>query len=237
MEEKNELNDIILNKGNSNSSNKKILLAIASLAIVLIIVVVIMNRLNSNDNSNLPGAILPPEPTQSAQVEEDPLFEPVNVEEEVINDNTENSNVDEIAQKLKEESVGDIEDEDEDEDVVEETIDAPPPISKPKVISKHVEPKRVTTKKLTPKAHKSVLVAKKGIYYIQVGSFSKYKPDQKFLGKIKNAGFEYSFKKLHTNGKVISKVLIGPFNSDKEARSALKKVRSKIERGAFLTKG
>ena len=54
MEEKNELNDIILNKGNSSSSNKKVVLAVATLGVVLIIVVMLMNTLNSTDGENLP---------------------------------------------------------------------------------------------------------------------------------------------------------------------------------------
>jgi hypothetical protein len=64
----------------------------------------LMNSLTSSGTDNLPQAVLPPEPkiAQTApQAEEDPLFEEV----EVVQENTQtNDNLDQIAQKLKEES-------------------------------------------------------------------------------------------------------------------------------------
>ena len=108
MEEKSQLNDIILNKGGNSTGSKKVLLAIATLAIVLIIVVVIMNRISADSNEHLPQAVLPPEPVDTpALVEDDPLFEPVLVIEE---EPAESDNLDKIAQKLKEESLTEIED-------------------------------------------------------------------------------------------------------------------------------
>ncbi len=59
MEEKNGLNDIILNKNSKNNSTKKILLTIATFAIILIVVVVIMNQISGSKKSSLPHA---PEP-------------------------------------------------------------------------------------------------------------------------------------------------------------------------------
>ena len=100
-EEKNELNDIILNKGNSVSNNKKIVLAVATLGIILIVVVLLMNSISSDNNENLPQAVLPPDPREIKQeVDSEPLFEEV----EVIQENTTDNNLDNIAQRLKEQS-------------------------------------------------------------------------------------------------------------------------------------
>lgn len=198
-DEKNELNDIILNKGNSSSSNKKIILAVATLGVVLIIVVMLMNTLNSNDGENLPKPVpLPTPKTLESQIAvEEPLFEEVEVIQEKEIDN---NNLEKIAQKLKEESLA-------------ETTVAP--IKKPE------------TKK--PEVKKTDL---HGSYYVQVGSFSKYKPNKRFLKAITNKGYTYKFHKVGT----LNKVLVGPFSNEKKARTALRAIRSSIEAGAFLTK-
>lgn len=219
MNDKNELNDIILNKGSSANSNKKIILAVATLGVILIIVVMLMNSLSSNGTDNLPQAALPPEP-QTQIIKEDadePLFEEVEViQEEVNNDN----DLEQIAQKLKEESMA------EEELVV---IPEPAPV-KP---VKKVTPKKVVAKKVTQAVAKST----SGIsYYIQVGSFSKYEPNKKFLKSISNLGFNYKYHRVTKNSKVFNKVLVGPFNTSKAAKDARRVLRAKVEPGAFLVK-
>ncbi|MEA3372110.1 MAG: SPOR domain-containing protein [Campylobacterota bacterium] len=215
MEEKNELNDIILNKGGSNAGNKKVLLAIATLAIVLIIVVVIMNRISADSNEHLPQAVLPPEPTDiPALVEDDPLFEPVPIIEE---EPAKNDNLDKIAQKLKKESLA------EEEVVVIEPVAKPQPVVKP-------TPKPVAKPAVKPKA------VAEGKYYIQVGSFSKYAPNKKFIKLITDNGYSYTYHKVVRSGKTINKVLVGPFENEAAARKAIPVIRKKIESGAFLTK-
>ncbi|MEA2110980.1 MAG: SPOR domain-containing protein [Campylobacterota bacterium] len=229
MEEKTELNDIILNQGNSGGGSKKILLAVASLAIILIIIVVIMNSIQSNSTQNLPQPLLPKEPSSSISqiqevVEDDPLFEPV----EVIQEPTSNDNLDKIAQKLK-------------EDAVEKVVVIDEPVNEPVV---PVAPKPVPTttpavkaKPATPKSSASYIEAvAKGKHYIQVGSFAKYKPNKTFLRKITNGGNSYTFHKVMVNSKSINKVLIGPFNTKNEARKALPKIRKSVIKGAFIVK-
>jgi len=216
MEDKNELNDIILNKGNSASSNKKIVLAVATLGVILIIVVMLMNSLSSNGTENLPQAILPPEPeSKNININSDePLFEDVQVvQEDAISDE---ENLDKIAQKLKQESQ---------EELIEEEKVVITPKPKPK---KQIAKKRVPT----PKTHRRTKVTQTGNYYIQVGSFSKYKPNKKFLKSITTLGFTYKYHKVDK----LTKVLIGPFTTSKKAKDARRKIRAKIEPGAFLVK-
>lgn len=220
MEEKNELNDIILNKGTSSSSNKKIILAVAALGVILIIVVMLMNSLTSSGTDNLPQAILPPEPKieNSANFDDEPLFEEV----EVIQDESQNNaDLDQIAQRLKEESQAESEPEvitPVTESLKQEKAEAPKPVATPKPVA-------------APKS-----VASTGSYYIQVGSFSKYEPNKQFLQSITDKGFKYRYHKVTANSKTLTKVLVGPFSSEKDARAALRTVRSSIEAGAFLTK-
>jgi DedD protein len=78
-------------------------------------------------------------------------------------------------------------------------------------------------------------------YYIQVAALIKYKkPDKKFLNLIKKEGFDYRI--YHTyiikNHKKIpvTKILIGPFKNEKDARKNLKIVKDKLTQNAFIFK-
>jgi len=218
MSEKNELNDIILNRGGSTSGNKKIVLAVATLGVILIIVVMLMSTLTPDAKDNLPQPIpLPQEEAKSiSEPKEEPLFEEVQVIEENSKDN---DNLDEIAQRLKQESQ-------ESKQVTKETKKVVKSTPKP-------EPKKVTeVKKEAPQAESSSANA----YFVQVGSFSKYAPNKKFLDSILSQGYKYKFHKVTQNSKTLNKVLVGPFYTEKEARTALRTIRSNIEAGAFLTK-
>ena len=216
MEEKNELNDIILNKGDATAGKKKILLAVATLGVVLIIVIVLMSKLSPDAQTNLPQ----PNPTSQQKVKSEPTFdeEPLFEEVEVIEENPQDGDdLDKIAQRLKQES--------KEEAKKEQVVKKPTP----KKVVKHTYKKPTQHKKVV---HKKPTTSTKGRYYIQVGSFSKYKPNKKFLNSITKRGYNYKFHKVGS----LNKVLVGPFRSEKEARSALRVVKSKIERGAFLTK-
>jgi len=219
MNETNELNDIILNKGTSANNNKKIILAVATLGVILIIVVMLMNSLTSSGTDNLPQAVLPPKAkSQDAQqTQDEPLFEEVEVVEETSKNN---DNLDKIAKKLKEESKVE-------EVVVEEVVEEQKAIVIPK-------PKTVAKAKVveTPKAQ----VATAGSYYIQVGSFSKYEPNKKFLKSISDLGYSFKYHKVTKNSKTLNKVLVGPFDTSAKAKDARRTLRAKVEPGAFLIK-
>jgi len=218
MNDKNELNDIILNKGNANGSNKKIVLAVATLGVILIIVVMLMNSLSSNGTDNLPQAVLPPEPqSQLAETAtEEPLFEEIEVVEE---ESSSDADLDLIAQKLKQESL-------EEKMTVTESVVTRKP--EPKVTAKKVIKKEKIVRKTTPK--KKVLAS--GNYYIQVGSFSKYEPNKKFISSITRLGYNYKYHKVSK----LNKVLVGPFKTRNDANNAKRVLRSKVEPGAFLVK-
>ena len=220
MQETNELNDIILNKGGSTNNNKKIILAVATLGVILIVVVMLMNSLTSSGTDNLPQAVLPPKPKAmpDQKVQDEPLFEEV----EVVQEESENNdNLDQIARKLKEESQ-------EEATAIEEPVAKVVAPAKPKPAPVAVE---------TPKPKPAVVKSTSTVaYYIQVGSFSKYTPNKKFLQSITDLGYNYKFHKITKNSKTVNKVLVGPFSTTTEAKDARRVLRAKVEPGAFLTK-
>jgi DedD protein len=232
MQEKNELNDIILNKNSSGNSNKKIVLAVATLGIILIIVVMLMNSITSSGTDNLPQAVLPPEPTAQAVSEnaQEPLFEEVPVVQESAQSS---DNLDNIAQKLKQESQDEKSSpepqaqEEESEPVVTQKVQKAESVKAP-VVSK-----RETTKAAEPTRVKT---STGGSLYIQVGSFSKYAPNKTFLKSITDKGYKYEFREVKINSQAVNKVLVGPFSNDSEAREALAVIRKSVESGAFITK-
>lgn len=214
MNNNNELNDIILNKGGMTNSNKKIILAVATLGVILIIVVMLMNSLSSNGTDNLPQAVLPPQPEvqELNSITQEPLFEEI----EVVEEESSESDLDLITKKLKEESLK------------EKELVTPVVTKEKTVVAKPV--KKVIKKKIAPVEK----IITSGQFYIQVGSFSKYKPNKSFLSSIEKLGYTYEFRKITKNAKTLNKVLVGPFSTIKKAKDARRLLRSKVEPGAFL---
>lgn len=68
-------------------------------------------------------------------------------------------------------------------------------------------------------------------YFIQVGSFTK-NPSERFLGVIKKSGFNYQITSPASNG--LKKLLIGPYKTSAEVNNALKSVRDRINKSAFI---
>ena len=259
MDERNELNDIILNKTDKQSKHKKILLAVTTLAIILIIVVVIMNQIGNKGTSGLPKAHLPPEASKAPAVKsDDGIFEPVTIVEEKSQKNTtgHNSAIDNAVKRAKQKAKADSSSEQADSEeivIVEQKEIEPKRSKKPMEVHLHRKGEELIIDANSKKKKMSVVksgeqYAKKpanrqsgyrehvklGATYIQVGSFSKYKPNKKFLNSITNNGFSYTYHRVVRNGKILSKVLIGPFKNRSEAQHALMRIRKRIETDAFI---
>ncbi len=253
MDEKNELNDIILNKTSNTNSTKKILLTIATFAIILIIVVIVMNQFSGNNDSNLPHAPKKSQIVVEEEVIEEPAYDNkeahIPVIENAIEHTSELIEEDETTESVpdgKDETKRIVESAFEEPDIVEE-----PTYSTAKEETKQqvLKPKKVTqTKKHTVKKSKPVVKkhtstnkkksapAASGAYYVQVGSFAKYKPAKAFLDKIADRGYTYTFHKVTRNSKTVTKVLVGPFRTKAAAREALPVIKTHVVSGAFLTK-
>lgn len=289
MEEKNELNDIILNKGGSGNNSKKMLLAIAALTLILIIVLVIMNSLKSENIEQPPHAVTPPEPSAPKEIIDDPLFEPVEVIQEGNNASSAatatGENLDQIAQKIKQESISSTPAPAAAPAPVVPVKPAPAPAAAPKAetkpVAKPVEPAKPSTAPAKPAPVKaapakpvtetktvepkkvpaaSEPVGKATIkkadkpaqtqpavqtapavkpkvsentsdaYYIQVGSFAK-EPNKALFDRLNSSGLKYT---TVPSGSA-TKVMVGPFKTEKDAREALGNVRRNIEAGAYVT--
>jgi cell division septation protein DedD len=76
-------------------------------------------------------------------------------------------------------------------------------------------------------------VSQKGTYYIQIGSFIG-KPKSGLLYSISRNGYKYKIIKFPKNGKMINKLLIGPYMQKNSARGVLEKVRMNIQKDAFI---
>ena len=236
MPDNSELNDIILNKSSNNVSGfKKLLLAIATFAVLLIIVIVVMSSLDKGKGKGLKQTILPPEPTQNKELKND-LFKSVDVVEEQSDD--EQKRLEEIANELKtqipkEEKKSNLPQEEQLNtlDTPEETVIIDSPVKQPakpnkQAVKKHKTPKKIsTTKKSTPK---------KGTWYVQVGSFEKPNPHKKLVAKIKRSGYTYIQYKTRIHGKTMTKFLIGPFRSYKDAQKNKSKIAATVEPAAFI---
>ena len=72
-----------------------------------------------------------------------------------------------------------------------------------------------------------------GTYYVQVGSFTG-NPKNALLNKITHNGLKYKMIRFPRNGTQISKLLIGPYKNKASALKVLPKVRSNIEKSAFI---
>ena len=250
MEERNELNDIILNKTEQKGSNKKLLVAIATFAIILIIVVVVMNKLGGSKVSSLPHP-----PKKRTVVVEEVVQEPDYAEKSVPV--IENS-IEHTSELVEEEIVEEIDVIPESSSTLKEPVYSHKKATRPAQKSSVKLEKKVTkTAKSTSKstrpsgkynpktksfeerkttAQPKPTVTKNGHYYVQVGSFAKYAPSKKFLNKITKRGYTYTYHKVTRNSKTLNKVLVGPFKTKAAAREALPVIKRSVEPGAFLTK-
>jgi len=258
MQEKNELNDIILNKSSKSNSTKKVLLTIATFAIILIVVVVVMNQFSGKKESNLPHA---PEVSEVVveEVMEEPEIESATAEVPVIENDI--AHTSELIEDDESEAANIPDGKNETEriydavfeepEIVEEPDYTAKPTAKPKTAAKKpalkTEPKQVLkprkvvpSGKYNPKSKRVVKTAessaKSGAYYIQVGSFATYSPAKSFLDKITSRGYTYTFHKVTRSGKTLNKVLVGPFRTQSAAREALPVIKRNVINGAFLIK-
>ncbi len=240
---KSELNDIILNKGtNSFSGFKKVLLAVASFAVLLIIVIVIMSSLNKDDKKDLSKTILPPEPTV-VEDEKSKLFQSVDILEEKGDD--EQKRLEAIANEIKNKTLN--KEQDQQIPVVDETksdtkvandvttiADPYENVKKEPVKEPKVEPKKEVVKTEPKKEVKKEPKLKQGTWYVQVGSFAHTNPNKRLIKKIKTLGYSHKQYKIVIKGKEMTKLLIGPYSTYKEAQKAKPQIKKTINPEAFV---
>lgn len=237
MEDKQELNDILISESEGKMANsKKILLLGGAGTLLFMIAIFIVYSLNKSDEQPETAAALPPKAMQqntlSPTKADEPLFEQVPIKEEPSAEQKFESIVQEIKSKQVEPK------QPEPVAPVAKTTTTPPAPAIPKAPQTSVQEKPkapVVAKPEAPKAPVNQTAIPKGTY-IQVGAFFKFTPDQKFMNTIKENNYTYYVHEVTSNGKKVNKVLIGPFKDRAEALKAIETIRAKIAKGAFITK-
>ncbi|MCV3423709.1 SPOR domain-containing protein [Campylobacter lari] len=259
MEEnnKNEFDDIILQKSNKSEKLKKILLRSIILIIVFLVVMIVMKLIN--DPGEEKALQMPSEPQEQAAYENNfnslPITDSAKEEDEF----------EALARKLKEESsLNDtnttIEEKQEvpSNSVLDQITTVEPKEEPAKVEEKQEEIKPIEkpTQKPSEKPKNNIIEQQKALEqsntnelfesiktsnvqtqllsgaYIQVFSLNSLDPKSKELNILKENGYDYKIYKTTVNGKELTKVLVGPYK-ESELKAELEKVRSKIAKGAF----
>ncbi len=74
----------------------------------------------------------------------------------------------------------------------------------------------------------------KSSHYIQVASFASSAPDDELLNKIIENDYPYVLYKVEVDDKVVTKVLIGPFDNEKSMADEINSVRENIASDAYF---
>jgi DedD protein len=231
-----ELEDILLSANSSSTDKKKYIILAASLVVLFLLVLILVKVFSGSSEENLTK-----ETTE--QISQDKALEGQSIEQEyqrIINERLkklqeqkelENQPTQsaEVTPAQEQQIVTETETapiETPVQPVQKETVATPVKVETPKVETpKVVAPKQTTATPTQPKqtTTSSSTAALKG-YFIQVGAFSR-DPSQEFLTKIKTSGYQYKIFQDLVNGVIYNKVLVGPYNSNVEARSQIENIK------------
>jgi len=245
MENRNELSDIVLEKGdNKTLKMKRILILVAFLILVFLVALASMKVANKDQGKDASKLILPPEPTQETQIpKDDQLFKQV----PIIEENPKKESFEDMIKTLKEKEAQKQEEAKGTDGKAKETtapVTAPIKETAP-AKTKEAAPAKVkeepkaqpllrSTEVSTPSASSS---AKSGPVtpgiYVQVGAVATA-PDAKQLSDIKSKGFDCKQYPTVVNGNNVVKLLIGPYATSAEAENALSLIRSSVNKNAFI---
>ncbi|MDR2789943.1 MAG: SPOR domain-containing protein [Campylobacteraceae bacterium] len=221
--EEHELSDILLEQMNSKNSAtvkiKRLLVIVVLLILLFIVVLMIMRFINKSDEQ-------PQNTLTQSMLEESTNIQtitPITEENDSIIENIE-ENISSQAAEITQ--ISPLITEAQNETQIEEPTIAPqPPVKTEENVKTPQPPIKTETSSnqaATPKG-----------WYIQVSSAANA-PAKSFLDGVSKKGYSYRLHKTTVNSKQVTKTLIGPYSSDKEARNALVNVKSDISKDAFL---
>ncbi len=234
MENRNELSDIVLEKGDSKTLKlKRILILVAFLILVFLVALASMKMMNKEPSKETSKLILPPEPSaQEAPVtKDDQLFKQV----PIIEENPKKESFEEMIKTLKEKEAQKQEEAKVKESATQTTApikSETPKVTETKPKEESVKKEVAKTKEAPAPVSQQSTSADAGIY-IQIGAVATA-PEQKVLNDIKSKGFEYRLYKTVVNGNNVTKILIGPYAKSEDAQNALISVRASINKNAFI---
>lgn len=234
MENRNELSDIVLEKGDSKTLKlKRILILVAFLILVFLVALASMKMMNKEPSKETSKLILPPEPSaQEAPVtKDDQLFKQV----PIIEENPKKESFEEMIKTLKEKEAQKQEEAKVKESATQTTApikNETPKVTETKPKEENVKKEVAKPKEAPAPVSQQSTSADAGIY-IQVGAVATT-PEQKVLNDIKSKGFEYRLYKTVVNGNNVTKILIGPYAKSEDAQNALVSVRASLNKNAFI---
>lgn len=71
-----------------------------------------------------------------------------------------------------------------------------------------------------------------GRYYVQVGAY-RQEPDARFMSVVRNNGYQYIMTQPDRNG--LKKLLIGPYRDRESVERALRDIKDRLHKSAFIT--
>lgn len=254
MENKNEFDDLILEKNNKSEKIKKILLRIIALVVLFLVVMVVMKLINTSSTEEAENAI-PEEPVLELNTEKNDVInignDPAELEFEMIKnslqgeDNKAENNNSVLEENITKTDVFVLPEANKSSEVIieqEQIIQKEPVINNNNEIKKEqTNPSKQDVKKQTSSTNdlfKNIgnsKITSSGLVpgiYIQIFSVSNLDQKSKELLSVKNKGYDYKLYKTMVNGKEVHKVLVGPFKKE-EIKSELEKIRANIAKGAF----
>lgn len=228
---RNELSDIVLEKGDHKTVKvKRILILAAFLILVFLVALASMKMMNKDNGKDTSKLILPPEPTQETQLpKDDQLFKQV----PIIEENPKKESFEDMIKTLKEKEVAKQEEAKGKEPVATTKADTTKVVdTKPKEATPPVAPKKEVAKPKETTTPTTSGSTGAGIY-VQVGAVATA-PEQRVLNDIKSKGFEYKIYPTVVNGNNVNKILIGPYANSADAENALANIRSSVNKNAFI---
>ncbi|HDZ4940436.1 TPA: SPOR domain-containing protein [Campylobacter jejuni] len=257
--QKNEFDDIILEKSNKSEKVKKILLRVMALVILFLAIMIVMKLINGSGDENTQNqSLLPSEPVTIQDSNNDTSFESM-----PITDNTSAEDQFEALRKQFQDEQNTTQNtttfSSNNNDSASFTMpDQEAPAESNTVTSENTTPQASTsrqeakqtivkkeTTKQTPKREQNANELFKNVdakpmhpsglasgIYVQIFSVSNLDQKSKELASVKQKGYDYKLYKTTVSGKEITKVLIGPFEKANIA-AELAKIRKDIAKDAF----
>jgi len=221
---KNSLEDILIDNGDSQKQLKKILMIVALVIVILIVVIALTKMVIGRSDETQMASTALPAPAQPRES----LFEEVPIESVSSVD-------DELTRMINQLRDSEVRRQEIQKQQLAQTSPPPPPQVQP------VERTPQTTTKPQAQApsvkqdeQKYDPHRVKNGWYVQVGSFSKFTPNQAFLKSILDKGYKYYFYKTDIDNTQVTKVLIGPYATRDEAIAHRARIKEEINDGAFL---
>ncbi len=237
MEDKNDLNDILLQSEEEEKKDKSNMLLIAAAVLIVFFLGVIGYKVLSDTNGKS-GSL----PTQNNTGAKSDGFSKVDVEQaELKSPTTQESapadDIDAKISKIKESFQKDLQKAKEQEATEKETqkpVQLKPVQPEPKAEPTKPAPKTTppqatqkTTPKPEPKQTAQPTAQKREKFYIQVGSYKKG-PNKDLLKTVSDKGYNYKLRKAIKDSTEYTRLYIGPYSNKREAASALIKVSKDI---------